>query len=205
MRTAQVQQLLERYGVLVKEALAREGVNGGFAGIYPVLKAMEEAGRLRRGYFVEGLGASQFAVPGAEDRLRNTAEQSHPLVLAATDPANAYGHLLPWPAAGEGGRCTRVAGARVILHNGELIAFVARSSDQITTFLGDDEPHRGQRTVALIDGLKRMARGRRQLYIAKINGESLADESLHRALLHAGFRHGYRGYSYKSDVVDLRA
>ena len=154
---------------------------------------------------MEGLGASQFAVPGAEDRLRNTAEQSHPLVLAATDPANAYGHLLPWPAAGEGGRCTRVAGARVILHNGELIAFVARSSDQITVFLGDDEPHRGQRTVALIDGLKRMARGRRQLSIAKINGESLADESLHRALLDAGFRHGYRGYSYKSDVVDLRA
>ena len=63
--------------MLVKEALAREGVSGGFAGIYPVLKAMEEAGRLRRGYFVEGLGASQFAVPGAEDRLRNTADQEH--------------------------------------------------------------------------------------------------------------------------------
>jgi ATP-dependent Lhr-like helicase len=205
MRTAQVQQLLERYGVLVKEALAREGVNGGFAGIYPVLKAMEEAGRLRRGYFVEGLGASQFAVPGAEDRLRNTADQDHALVLAATDPANAYGHLLPWPAAGEGVRCTRVAGARVILHNGELIAFVARSSDQLTTFLADDEPRRGQRTAALIDALKRMARGRKQLYIARINGEPLAEEPLHRALLEAGFRHGYRGYSYKSDVVDLHA
>ena len=77
-RTAQVQQLLERYGVMVKEALTKEGVTGGFSGIYPVLKAMEEAGRIRRGYFVEGLGASQFAVPGAEDRLRNTAESTDP-------------------------------------------------------------------------------------------------------------------------------
>ncbi len=205
MRTAAVQQLLERYGVLVKEALAREGVSGGFAAIYPVLKAMEEAGRLRRGYFVEGLGASQFAVPGAEDRLRNTPEQDHPLVLAATDPANAYGHLLPWPSTGQTGRCSRTAGARVILHRGELIAFLAKSSDQITTFLGEDEPGRGLRTQALIDGLKRIPRGRGQLFIARINGETRADEPLHRALLDGGFRHGYRGYSYKSDVVDLHA
>ncbi|MEM1113340.1 MAG: crosslink repair DNA glycosylase YcaQ family protein [Pseudomonadota bacterium] len=205
MRTAQVQQLLERYGVLVKEALAREGVNGGFAGIYPVLKAMEEAGRLRRGYFVEGLGASQFAVPGAEDRLRNTAEQTDPLVLAATDPANAYGHLLPWPTAGEGVRLARVAGARVIIVNGELVAYVSKSSDQVTTFLGEDELSRGRRAGALIDGLKRMAWGRKQLYIAKIDGEAQAPEALHRAMLEAGFRHGYKGYAYKSEVVDLHA
>ncbi|MEM9257446.1 MAG: crosslink repair DNA glycosylase YcaQ family protein [Pseudomonadota bacterium] len=200
-RTAQVQQLLERYGVLVKEALAREGVSGGFAGIYPVLKAMEEAGRLRRGYFVEGLGASQFAVPGAEDRLRNTAEQERVLVLAATDPANAYGHVLPWPPAGEIGRCSRVAGAKVILYNGDLIGFVSKSSDQVTTFLGDQEPLLGQRTHALIEGLKQMALGRRQVYFAKINGESAADDRLHRALMDAGFQHGYRGYTYKSDPV----
>ncbi|MEM8564121.1 MAG: crosslink repair DNA glycosylase YcaQ family protein, partial [Pseudomonadota bacterium] len=205
MRTAQVQQLLERYGVLVKEALAREGVSGGFAGIYPVLKVMEEAGRLRRGYFVEGLGASQFAIPGAEDRLRNTSVHEQSLVLAATDPANAYGHLLPWPAVGESGRCSRVAGARVILRKGQLIAFVAKSAEQITTFLGDDELERGRRTAALIDGFKQMARGRRQLYIAKINGEPKADERLHRALLEEGFQHGYRGYTYKGEVVDLHA
>lgn len=204
-RTAQVQQLLERYGVLVKEALAREGVNGGFAAIYPVLKAMEEAGRLRRGYFVEGLGASQFAVPGAEDRLRGTEDQQHPLVLAATDPANAYGHLLPWPAARDGRRCARTAGARVILHNGELVAFVARSSDQLTTFPGQDEGLRAQRTNAVVEGLKCMAQGRRQLFIAKIDGQTQAPEALHRALLDAGFRHGYRGYSYRNEVPDPHA
>ena len=98
-----------------------------------------------------------------------------------------------------------MAGARVILHDGELIAFVSISSDQVTTFLGDVEPRRAQRTEALIDGLKRMARGRRQLYIAKFDGEVQADERLHRALLDAGFRHGYRGYVFKNDVVDLHA
>ncbi len=203
-RTAQVQQLLERYGILVKEALAREGVSGGFAAIYPVLKAMEEAGRLRRGYFVEGLGASQFAVPGAEDRLRATAESDSALVLAATDPANAYGHLLPWPER-EGGRCARVAGARVILHQGALVAFINKGGDQVTTFLGEDEPERGAAVAMLIDGLRRLARGRRNLHIARFDGEERAEERLHRALLDAGFQHGYRGYSYKSDVVDLRA
>ena len=205
-RTAQVQQLLERYGVLVKEALAREGVSGGFAAIYPVLKAMEEAGRLRRGYFVEGLGASQFAVPGAEDRLRATSDHDDALVLASTDPANAYGHLLPWPERdGDGGRCSRTAGARVILHRGALIAFMNKSGDQVTTFLGDEEPQRGTASAALIDGLQRLARGRRHLHIARFDGQERADERLHRALLDAGFQHGYRGYSYKSDVVDLRA
>ncbi|MEM6774252.1 MAG: crosslink repair DNA glycosylase YcaQ family protein [Pseudomonadota bacterium] len=203
-RTAQVQQLLERYGILVKEALSREGVSGGFAAIYPVLKAMEEAGRLRRGYFVEGLGASQFAVPGAEDRLRAPAESDAALVLAATDPANAYGHLLPWPER-EIGRCARVAGARVIVHQGALVAFINKGGDQVTTFLGEDEPERGNAVAMLIDGLRRLARGRRNLHIARFDGEERAEERLHRALIEAGFQHGYRGYSYKSDVVDLRA
>ena len=199
-RTAQVQQLLERYGILVKEALAREAVNGGFAAIYPVLKAMEDAGRLRRGYFVEGLGASQFALPGAEDRLRNSNGEQGPLVLAATDPANPYGHLLPWPqAAAAGRRCARVAGARVILHRGELIAFLGRSAEQITTFLEREEPAQDAAVKAFVDGLKLAARGRRQLYIASIDGEAQAPQALHRALLAAGFRHGYRGYNYRGE------
>ena len=96
---------------------------------------MEEAGRIRRGYFVEGLGASQFAVPGAEDRLRNTAESTDPVLLSATDPANPYGALLPWPSAADGGkRCARVAGSRVLLLNGDLIAYIAKTGDQITHF-----------------------------------------------------------------------
>ncbi|MEO0438858.1 MAG: crosslink repair DNA glycosylase YcaQ family protein, partial [Pseudomonadota bacterium] len=205
-RTAQVQQLLERYGVLVKEALGREGVSGGFAAIYPVLKAMEEAGRLRRGYFVEGLGASQFAVPGAEDRLRNTEHHDAPLLLAATDPANPYGSFLPWPEqSGEGTRCARVAGARVVIHQGELLAFIGKSGDQLTSFISDLEPQRSAAMTALVAGLKLAARGRRQFYLAKVDGKQQAEERLHRALLDAGFQFGYRGYIYKNDVVDINA
>ena len=110
--------LLERYGVLTRDAVRSEGVPGGFSGIYPVLRAMEESGRIRRGYFVAGLGGAQFALPGAVDRLRGMRDgagddgSSDPaLVLAATDPANAYGLALPWPAKGP----QRVAGAYVVL------------------------------------------------------------------------------------------
>ena len=198
-RTAQVQQLLERYGVMVKEALTKEGVNGGFSGIYPVLKAMEDAGRIRRGYFVEGLGASQFAVPGAEDRLRNTAESTDPVLLSATDPANPYGALLPWPPAADGSkRCARVAGSRVLLLNGNLIAYIAKTGDQITTFLPPDEPTRSSGIKALIAGLKLAARGRKLVYLASVDGKPRAEESMHTALLSEGFQHGHRGYSCRS-------
>src|SRR5204863_1242326 len=106
--------LLERYGVVTRVGVAAEDFGGGFSAVYPVLKAMEDAGRARRGYFVEGLGAAQFAVPGAEDRLRALRESpAEPLtlVLAATDPANPYGAVLPWPAEGP----QRAAGAQVVL------------------------------------------------------------------------------------------
>ncbi len=100
--TAIASQLAERYGVLTRELVASEGLAGGFSAIYPVLKAMEEAGRLRRGYFIAGQGAAQFAVPGAEDRLREldqrrADEARETLVLAATDPASPYGSALRWP------------------------------------------------------------------------------------------------------------
>src|SRR2546429_4723196 len=102
--------LLQRHGVLTRDAVVVEGWPGGFAGLYPVLRAMEESGRIRRGYFVEGLGGSQFALPGAVDRLRTLRESGGRIVaLAATDPANAYGLVLPWPDSG--GRMARAAGA----------------------------------------------------------------------------------------------
>ena len=109
--------LLERHGLLTREAIRGEGVPGGFAGMYKVLKAMEEAGRVRRGYFVAGMGGAQFAVPGAVDRLRAFREpppRPDVCVLAATDPANAYGVALPWPVKGP----QRAAGAYVVLVDG---------------------------------------------------------------------------------------
>jgi ATP-dependent helicase Lhr and Lhr-like helicase len=94
---ALAEALLDRHGVVTRGAVLAEGAPGGFAGVYPVLSALEERGGVRRGYFVEGLGAAQFAVPGAVDRLRSPASDSGAVVLAATDPANPYGAALPWP------------------------------------------------------------------------------------------------------------
>ncbi|HVM01099.1 MAG TPA: DEAD/DEAH box helicase, partial [Acidimicrobiales bacterium] len=120
--------LLERHGVLTREAVRGEGVPGGFAGVYPVLRAMEESGRVRRGYFVTGLGGAQFALPGAVDRLRSARPADHgppaAVVLAATDPANAYGVALPWPVSGP----RRVAGAYVVVLDGRASLFVERGA-----------------------------------------------------------------------------
>jgi ATP-dependent Lhr-like helicase len=108
-------QLLDRHGVVTRESVLAEDVPGGFAGVYPVLRAMEETGAVRRGYFVAGLGGAQFALPGAIDRLRSVRDPAGDAVLttlAAADPAQPYGAALPWPEAAGG---QRSAGAYVVL------------------------------------------------------------------------------------------
>src|SRR5512137_1020715 len=113
-QAALAQSLLDRHGILVREAVHAEAVPGGWAALYPVLRAMEEAGKVRRGYFVEGLGAAQFALGGAVDRLRalrEPGETPRTLLLAATDPANPYGAALPWPDGTAGRKPARMAGA----------------------------------------------------------------------------------------------
>ena len=142
-------QLLERHGVLTREAVLAEGVEGGFAGVYGVLKALEERGQVRRGYFVAGLGAAQFALPGAVDRLRSDRGdvsgddpgQGHepPLVLAATDPAQPYGAALAWPDSE--GRPARAAGALVVLSSGRLLAWLDRRGHHLVTFPSAAERH----------------------------------------------------------------
>ena len=131
---AQALQLVERYGVVTREAVLAEGVVGGFSNVYGVLKVLEERGQVRRGYFVDGLGAAQFAVPGAVDRLRGERESPDPLirpddipppiVLAATDPAQPYGASLAWPTSP--GRPARSANALVVLHAGEPLVWFDR-------------------------------------------------------------------------------
>jgi ATP-dependent helicase Lhr and Lhr-like helicase len=118
--------LLDRHGVLTREAVRGEGHPRGFAAVYPVLRAMEESGRCRRGYFVAGLGGAQFALPGAVDRLRADRRDSAkgPLVLAATDPANVYGLSLAWPVNGP----RRVAGAYVVLLDGRPSLYVEKGA-----------------------------------------------------------------------------
>ncbi|HKO02142.1 MAG TPA: DEAD/DEAH box helicase, partial [Thermoanaerobaculia bacterium] len=141
--SALAHQLLTRYGVVTRESAPAESIAGGFSAVYPVLKAMEEAGRIRRGYFVAGLGATQFATAGALDLLRSfrdAPEKPETFMLAATDPANPYGAIVKWPESMFA--LTRSVGASVIIVDGKLVAYVGRGEKQITTFLPDEEPTR---------------------------------------------------------------
>jgi ATP-dependent Lhr-like helicase len=167
--------------------------------VYPVLKAMEETGRVRRGYFVAGLGGAQFAVPGAEERLRTFREPSPEpatLVLAATDPANPYGATLPWPRMDGEGRAQRAAGAQVVLHDGALVGWLGRGEQNLQTFLPDEEPERSHSARALAHALAGLVEeGRRKaLLIARVDGEEVGASPLAPALKEAGFTPGIRGY-----------
>ena len=157
--------LLERHGVLTREAVRGEGVAGGFAGVYPVLRAMEESGRVRRGYFVDGLGGAQFALPGAVDRLRQhrdgDAVGAATVVLAATDPANTYGLTLPWPSEHDA-RPARAAGAYVVLVDGIASLYLERGGRSLRALRSFDGEWEAAGIAALLqltaDGrLKRLA------------------------------------------------
>ena len=188
--------LLDRHGVLIRGAVAAERVTGGFGAIYPVLRAMEEAGQCRRGYFVEGLGAAQFALPGAVDRMRAMADVNDGsiVVLAAADPANAYGSALPWPARPDetpgGHRPGRKAGALVVLADGELVLYVERGGKTLLSWTSDPallDPA----AAALADAVREGALGR--LTVERADGGGVYDSPLARALEQAGFRPTPRG------------
>jgi ATP-dependent Lhr-like helicase len=190
---AQVTQLLERHGVLTKEAVRSEGRT--FGPDYQVLKAMEDAGRVRRGYFVAGLGATQFALPGADDRLRSHREAPEApgtvVALAADDPANLYGAALPWPERSEGARPGRAAGARVIVHDGQLIAYLGRTGHSLLTFLPKLEREHLRAARALVDHLGGEAR---PVLLKRIDGEDPKDSPLRPLLEDAGFKSTSRGF-----------
>jgi ATP-dependent Lhr-like helicase len=206
--TARALQLLERYGVLTREMALAEGAEGGFAGVYPILKEMEERGQVRRGYFVTGLGAAQFALPGAVDRLRDLrhagrgddgrdGEDGHDrddlTTLAAVDPAQPYGGALPWPEV-DGGRPARTAGAYLVLRGGRPLVYLHRGGRSLVAFDGalDDSGW-----VAELTGLV-VGRRVRSLDIQKVNGGPIADHpDLRDRLLAGGFKPGYKGPTFR--------
>jgi ATP-dependent Lhr-like helicase len=194
--------LLERHGVVTREAVVAEGVEGGYAATYPVLRAMEEAGRIRRGYFVEGLGAAQFALSGALERLRTVREPApgEPLVhlLAATDPAQPYGAALPWPRRGEDDRrpLQRAAGAYVVLIDGVAAAYLERGGASLQLLPAADDPEVLRLAVTALRTL--VADGRvRELVIKRVDGEPVSTSVRREALLTAGFVPGYRGLTLR--------
>jgi ATP-dependent helicase Lhr and Lhr-like helicase len=183
---AQAGALLQRHGILTRESVVGEGWSGGFAGLYPVLRAMEEAGRIRRGYFVDGLGGSQFALPGAVDRLRAAREPDGAVwALAATDPANPYGAVLPWPAAGPEGRMARAAGAFVVLESGELHLYLERGGRSLLT--------RGEVRVEHVRALVGVATHAGKLEVQRVDGVPVRQSSLAPVLAEAGFGQSPRG------------
>jgi ATP-dependent Lhr-like helicase len=208
--------LLDRHGIVTRGAVAAERVPGGFAAVYPVLRAMEETGQCRRGYFIEGLGAAQFALPGAVDRVRALAGDlltpappapadwelpaqralpaAAPFVLAAADPAQPYGAALPWPQRPEetatGHKPGRKAGALVIIANGALVLYVERGGKSLLSWT-DDPALLEPCAAALAAAVREGALGR--ITVERADGGTVHDTPLARALQSAGFRPTPRG------------
>ncbi|GAA4582014.1 ATP-dependent helicase [Planotetraspora phitsanulokensis] len=207
---AQAEVLLERHGVITRGGVAAERLPGGFSSVYQVLRAYEESGRCRRGYFVEGLGGAQFALPGAVDRMRamssrtaapsdeedlwaTPAPQAPPrtVVLAAADPANPYGAALPWPD--RSGEVThkpgRKAGALVALVEGRLVLYVERGGKTLLSFGAEDDLQPAVDALAL--AVREGALGK--LTVERADGAAIIDSPLASALEAAGFHPTPRG------------
>ncbi|MCU1226289.1 MAG: putative ATP-dependent helicase lhr [Edaphobacter sp.] len=209
------QQLLNRYGVVFRETAHAENLPGGFSAVYDVLKALEESGKVRRGYFAADLGATQFAMPAAVDLLRSLRVQqgqdrTEMLQLAATDPANPYGALLRWPAAPDAGSSlTRSVGAKVILCDGALVAYLRRGNPNIQAFLPEEEPQRSNVARSLAEFLVKQVQsleeehGRGGMLIATVNGVAVAEHWMARILLDAGFAAGAMGFNVRRGLPPL--
>ena len=182
--------LLDRHGVVTRRTVLAEGFPGGFSALYPVYAHLEETGRIRRGYFVEGLGGSQFALPGAVDRLR-AGSASGLAVVAATDPANPYGGVLPWPEVDDV-RLARDAGAYVFLLDGALIGYLDKGRRGLTLF--DVTPERfGEVSRALAE----VASRHRRLTLLTVNGQPASSSPLAPQLSEWGFATAPRGLTYR--------
>lgn len=198
--------LLGRYGIVSREIALAEKLEGGFAQLYPTLRALEDAGKVRRGHFAEGLTGAQFALAGAVDRLRASrehGEENEVTVLAATDPANAWGGALSWPTSeddtngAKAGRFRRVAGAHVVLVDGRLALFVDKGGKSVVTANADSAHHPDVETDDLGTALRHLAKGDvlAKLRVAKIDGEKSLESALLPRFLDAGFSRGYRDVS----------
>jgi ATP-dependent Lhr-like helicase len=206
-------QLLTRYGVVMRESAIAENVPGGYSTVYPALRTMEDSGAVRRGMFITGLGAAQFAIPSAVDTLRsmrNEPAKIDAVYLSASDPANPYGAILSWPsvvsAVGEDGRhsLSRSSGAGVILVNGALVAFLRRRNPAIQVFLPDEEPQQSQFGRELARILAEVAirrQGRRSgLLIGTINDQRASEHFLAPFLKDVGFADTAYGFQMRRIV-----
>jgi ATP-dependent Lhr-like helicase len=192
--------LLDRYGLVSREAAAAEELPGGFAALSPVLRVLEETGRVRRGYFADGLDGRQFALPAVIERLRAPASGDPAVALAACDPANPYGALLPWPEprAADGGRPSRRAGALVLLWRGELALYLEAGGKALISFPALSKDDLAAAMHAGMPLLTRLAR-RRALRLETADGAPARSSALAPMLLASGFRPEQRGLSFEPE------
>jgi ATP-dependent helicase Lhr and Lhr-like helicase len=192
-RRALAELLLERHGVVTRDAVRAEGIAGGYGAVYGELRALETLGSCRRGYFVEGLGGAQFAFGGAVERLRELrpreGDEPEPLVLAAADPAQPYGAVLPWPKRA-GARAARVAGAHVVLLGGEPALFVERGGRSLVPLREPEEDWLRPALEALVAFVKRG--GAKRLAVERFDGEPVTETLVMPLLVEAGFLAGPR-------------
>jgi ATP-dependent Lhr-like helicase len=181
--------LLERQGIVTRDGVRAEGIPGGYGSVYGELRKLETLGVCRRGYFVEGLGGAQFALPGAVERLRERPEGATPLVLAAADPAQPYGAALPWPKR-SGARAARVAGAQVVLLGGEPALFVERGGRSLVPLRDPEEAWLRTALAALVDHARRT--GLKRLAVERFDGEPVGETEAMPLLVEAGFVAGPR-------------
>jgi ATP-dependent helicase Lhr and Lhr-like helicase len=190
-RRALAEMLLERHGIITRELVLAEGIPGGFSAIYSELCQLETLGVARRGYFIEGMGGAQFALSGAVERLRaqSAPQETAPLVLAATDPAQPYGAALPWPKR-EGARPARVSGASVVLVGAEPVLYLERGGRALQMLIETDD----DRLPAALAALTEHARAGRLKRIAleKVDGQPIIGSDWEVVLERAGFQAGPR-------------
>jgi ATP-dependent Lhr-like helicase len=192
-RRALAELLLERQGIVTRDGVRAEGIQGGYSAVYGELKALETLGLCRRGYFVEGLGGAQFALGGAVERLRELRprddDEPDALVLAAADPAQPYGAALPWPKRA-GARAARVAGAQVVLLGGQPALYVERGGRSLVPLREPDDEWLRQALAALVERVR--SSGKRRLAVERFDGEPVTETDAMPLLVEAGFLAGPR-------------
>ena len=194
-RRALAELLLERQGIVTRDGVRGEGIRGGYGAVYAELRALETLGVCRRGYFVEGLGGAQFALPGAVERLRELrslsarSDEREALVLAAADPAQPYGAALPWPRRA-GARAARVAGAWVVLLDGEAALYVERGGRSLVPLRDPDPEWLRPALAALVAHVR--AGGAKRLAVERFDGIAVVESEAMDLLVESGFLAGPR-------------
>jgi ATP-dependent Lhr-like helicase len=194
------QQLLLRYGLVMRESAAAEELPGGFSAFYPALRQMEDRGWIRRGMFIAGLGGSQFATNAAVESLRalRSPAKKTAVMLVAVDPANPYGSLLPWPRLSEAEEASaashgmaRTSGASVLLVSGELVVYLRRGNPALKLWLPAAQPERDEYARIAARELARAALLRQAqrsgLLISEINARAAQEHFFGQFLAEAGF------------------